>query len=127
MQLKNYKIFAEAYSTLDAESLIGALADDCVFESQMVLTALEGKKAIGEYLRGKFETICNANAHVSCSLERVVSGPVWGAIGKPCIVMHQGEQRAVVLLDQSNDGKITRIDLCIAPTPDDTEPLTIDH
>ena len=123
MQLKNHKIFAEAYSTLDVEPLIGALADDCVFESQMVLEPLEGKEAIENYLRGKFETLRNANAPVSCSLARVVSGSVLGAVGSPCVVMRQEEQEGVALLKQSNDGKINRIDLCIVPRPGDTEPL----
>ena len=123
MQLENYKIFAEAYSTFDVEPLINALADDCVFESQMVLEPLEGKEAIENYLRGKFEALRNANAPISCSLARVVSGSVLGTVGSPCVVMCQEEQEGVALLRQSDDGKINRIDLCIVPRPGDTEPL----
>ena len=65
MPLKNYRIFAEAYSTLDAEPLIEALADDCVLESQKVLEPLEGKKAIEDYLRKKFEAIRTAKQNYS--------------------------------------------------------------
>ena len=51
MQLENYKNFAEAYSTFNVEPLIEALADDCIFESQIILQPLEGKPDIEENLR----------------------------------------------------------------------------
>jgi hypothetical protein len=126
MQLTNHKIFVEAYSTLDIEPLIDVLADDCVYESQMVLTPLKGKKVIGEFLQDKFERIRNTKAYVACSLARVVSGPIWGVLGEPCIVMRQRGQGSVALLKQSDDGKITRIELCIIPTPSETEPLELE-
>ena len=56
MQLENCKVFVEAYSTFNVEPLIEALADDCIFESQMVLQPLEGKPDVEEYLRGKLAT-----------------------------------------------------------------------
>ena len=85
MQLENYKIFAEAYSTFNVEPLIEALADDCIFESQMVLQPLEGKPDIEEYLRGKFATFRKSKTYITCSLARVGSCPVLTAVGKPSL------------------------------------------
>lgn len=126
MQLENYKIFAEAYSTFDAEPLINALAEDCVFESQMVMQPLVGKPAIEEYLRRKMETFRKHKTHIDCSLAQVGSSPVLSANGSPCVVMRQGDGGAVVLLKQSEAGEITRIDLCTSPAPEDTRPLETD-
>lgn len=107
----------------NVEPLIKALADDCIFESQMVLQPLKGKPDIEEYLRGKFETFRKSKTHIACSLARVGSCPVLTAVGKPCVVMHQGGLGAVVLLQHAVDGKIKRVDLCVVSTPEDTRPL----
>lgn len=115
-------LFADAYTNLDAGPLIDALAKDCVFESQMVLKPMKGKTIISNYLRAKFQTIKAGNLPVICSLRRVTSGPVLDAIGEPCVVLCQGDQRAVALIKLNNDGLINRIDLCIVPSPDDTSP-----
>ena len=85
MQLENYKNFAEAYSTFNVEPLIEALADDCIFESQMVLQPLEGKPDIEEYLGEKFATFRKSKTYIACSLARVGSCPVLTAVGKPSL------------------------------------------
>mgnify|MGYP005668571585 CR=1 FL=1 len=120
------KLVAEAYSNLDSELLIDALAEDCVYESQKVLARLEGKNAIADHIRGKFKTIETGKAFVTASVRRVCRGAVFGALGQPCVVLNQGDLGAVVLLELSDDGKIKRIDLCVVPSPADTRPLDED-
>jgi hypothetical protein len=117
------KLVAEAYSNLDSELLIDALAEDCVYESQKVLARLEGKNAIADHIRGKFKTIETGKAFVTASVRRVCRGPVSNTLGKPCVVLNQGEVGAVVLLEISGEGKISRIDICVVPSPADTRPL----
>jgi len=116
------QLFADAYTNLQAKPLTAALADDCVLESQMVLEPMMGKKTIAGYLRGKLQTIKDAKTYVSCSVRRIISGPVVNALGQPCVVMMQGSQGAVVLLNLDDNGLIERIDLCVAPSPADTVP-----
>jgi hypothetical protein len=120
------KLVAEAYANLDAELLIGVLAEDCVYESQQCLAPLEGKNAIAEIIREKFENIEASKTFVTASVRSVCRGPVLGALGKPCVVLSQNNQEAVVLLELSDEGKISRIDLCVVPSPADTRPLEED-
>mgnify|MGYP001825148523 CR=1 FL=1 len=120
MDLELYHLVAKAYTELDAELLIQALSDDCVYESQMVLVPLEGKEAIADLLRGKFKAIKEAGSHVSGSVRRVRTGAIAGAINKPGIVLRQRYTDAVVLLKLSPTNKVSRIDLCIVPAPGNT-------
>ena len=123
MLVKRCKLVAEAYVNLDAELLINALAEDCVYESQQCLAPLEGKNAIAEFIRAKFKNIEVSKAFVTASVRRVYRGPVLGSLGQPCVVLKQGDQGAVVLLKLSGEEKISRIDLCTIPGPADTRPL----
>jgi hypothetical protein len=119
--IERCKIVAKAYLDLDPEPLIEALADDCIYESQKVIEPIVGKAKIEDFMRAKFQTISNSGAFVEASVRRVVSGPVIGAYGQPCVVLKQGDTGAVVLLTLSDTNQIARIDLCIVPTPADTE------
>ena len=124
--LNRLKLVAEAYSSLNAELLIGALAENSTYISQWVMEDLEGKDAIAKYIREKFKTIKKHGISITCSLRRVLSGP-FNAIGKPCIVMCTDEgDECVILVDLSDEDQIERILLCFAPGPSDTVPLEND-
>jgi hypothetical protein len=115
MLIDRCKLVAEAYANLDAELLIDALDEDCVYESQKVLIPLKGKNDIADYIRDKFKTIKANKASITCSVRR--------RHGQPCVVLMQGDTKGVVLLELSKDEKISRIDLCVVPSPAETSPL----
>lgn len=122
------EIYAKAWNRLDFELLEPFLDDDVVYESQEVLSSLNGKAAVSEYLRGKFATIRKAiwrsqvYAEIGhCGTQDGINIQVLSAEPfRPCILMAQGDPSKVlvlVLLDVES-AKIKRIDLCtVVPHP----------
>ena len=104
------------------------LAEDVVYESQQVFSALIGKEEVFDYLKGKMQTIKNNSpqskvyAEVGyCGSQEGYNVQVWSASeGKPCVLMAQGnpnEVLALVLLE-TEEAKIKRVDICtVAPHP----------
>jgi SnoaL-like polyketide cyclase. len=124
---KLVRIYAKAWNRLDPKILEPYLADDVVYDSQMVLDSLVGKEVVYEFIKGKMQTI-KKNRHVSdvfaevgyCSNQNgynVIAFSAWE--NRPCVVLAQGHSENLVgiaLLD-TEDGKIKRIGLCIVPPP----------
>lgn len=117
--------FARCMNTFDVEVLEPVLAEDVVFESQMVLTPLVGKDAVLEHLKAKFETITRNNfptfAEIGyCGKQngRVMLWSAWE--GTPCCLIAQGgkDELVALVLFETDEGKIKRIDLCcVLPEP----------
>ncbi len=119
-----YIQIARAHNTLDASLYAPILADDVVYESQSVFSALEGKEKVLEYLAEKFETIRSYLPESRLFAELGFHGSYPMAPRTdwlPCIVVAQGDSEDVsasVLLTIS-DGLIKRIDICtVVPSPD---------
>ena len=111
--IKLIKEVGKAYNTLNHNVLDASLDDGIIYESQNVLKALKGKKAVMEYLEGKFATIRKLENHVYAEL-----GFLDEAKQKPCIILSQGskENKGALILVEENNNKITRIDICtVAP------------
>jgi hypothetical protein len=51
------KLYAKTWNTLNPAIIEPYLADDVVYESQVVLSPLVGKEAVFDYLQGKMQTI----------------------------------------------------------------------
>ena len=109
------RAYAAMLNTLDVSKLEPFLADDFVYESQMVLVPLASKEAFLDYIRPKLETVKQSNATVYAELGRV------DAYGReqPCVVLAQDAQENLVglVLAKSEGGKLKRLDLCIVPSP----------
>lgn len=122
------EIYARAWNRLDFEILGPFLDDGVVYESQEVFDSLDGKKAVSDYLRGKFATIRRTRwksevyAEIGhCGTQdgnniQVLSAEPF----RPCVLMAQGDPQKVLVLVLLNveSGKIKRIDLCtLVPHP----------
>lgn len=106
--------YAKMMNTLNSSEFESMLADDFSYESQAVLSAINGKKEFIEYIRPKLQTIKNANAKVYAELAEL------SAYGQnECVVVAQGskDNLAATVYIKINNDKITRLDMCLVPDP----------
>jgi hypothetical protein len=113
------RAYAKMMNTLTVEPLELLLADDFVYESQMVFQALESKQAFLEYIVPKLHTIRSSNATVYAEMGTVA------AYGKnqPCVILAQNDKANLValVLAKTDGDKLKRLDLCIVPPPQAAE------
>jgi hypothetical protein len=108
------RAYAAMMNTLDIDQIASLLADDFHYASQWVLAEIESKQAYLDYIGPKLLSIKTSGSKVwaeMASLEREIPGP--------CAVMAQGSKDnlvSLVLAEVAND-KITRLDMCCAPSP----------
>lgn len=132
------KVLCVSYSTGKFEELFPLLSDECVFESQWVLTPNTGKETVIDYftkkgatlrrtgscpectiveLVGNLNTIKNADIHLNGGEARRGSVGLWYPDGKLAMLMRQKSNGEVisVLVDMQLDENdmISRIDLCM--------------
>ena len=128
----------KGYSTGDFEGLFPYLAQDCVLESQWVLTPLCGYEEVVTYFSGKGKSIARDKCFPSCYIVELIgdcnpSGPAavsmkgvvphnpsfdeMNAAGKLCLLMEQtidGETNGLLVDIQLNEEEnVKRIDLCV--------------
>jgi len=123
------KAFAVMWNTMNASVIDPFLADDVTYESQHVMSSLDGKPAVMEYFKGKLQTVKD-------------SGPAskpYFELGtyqdRPCVTAAQGQKEPplAVVLFKIDKGKIQRIDMCgVIPSPNDVErsgeyPVALDN
>ena len=134
---EHLKVLCIGYSTGNFEGLFPLLSDDCVFESQWVLTPNTGKDAVIEYFTGKGATlqkngtcpectivkfignvnmIRNADIHLNGEESKHGSLGLWYPENKLAMLMcqHLNGEVISVIVDIQLDGNdlISRIDLC---------------
>lgn len=107
--------YAKMLNTLDVTHIEGLLADDFSYESQMVMDALDSKERFLDYIKPKLQTISQSKATVFAEIGAV------NAYGEnqPCVILAQGKKTNLVglVLAKVDSGKLTRLDLCIVPSP----------
>lgn len=101
-RIKLLDLFVDAWRNLDAEIIVPYLVPDFEYTSFWVYSSLNHQGYI-DYIRGKFETIRNANS-------QIVVEKGHNEIGKPAVVLTQGKEK-VYLTIEVEDGKIKRADL----------------
>lgn len=114
---------AKSWNNLDTSFIETVLANDFTYESQWVLTPIEGKKFFLSYLHSKFQAIKSAmqKEPMTITAELALHPAMQN---KPCIVLTQitGEGiRQVSLLIKMEQKKIKRIDVCFVPAPTEAE------
>ena len=118
-QLQGLRAYATMMNTLDPDRLEPFLAEDFVYESQMVFEPLTTKQAFMKYIRPKLQTVKRSNATVYAELGSVA------AYGRqqPCVVLAQNSRDNLVgLVLAKSDGRLLkRLDLCIVPPPNTAE------
>ena len=112
---------AKARTALDADFIIDQLASDVVYESQNAIDAIQGKEAVADYLRRRFDFLrdLRTRQNIGEFLPGYVDIPK--AKRHPCIIFRDEHyrQQAVWLLTLNEDNQITRIDICtIIPDPE---------
>lgn len=134
---KYLELVAVGYETGNFESLFPYLAEDCVMESQWVLTPNVGYDTIVSYLTGKGKTLKRTGSNPSCSIQELVvninliknvsfddgkemkhgSVGMQYPSGELCLLMEQtidDKTNGVILRIKLNEEeKISRIDLCM--------------
>ena len=128
--------FEKGYCSGDFSTVFPYLAENCVMESQWVLTPNEGYQAVVDYLTGKGETLKRTGSFPSCSIVELVGGmnlikdadfhvngeKTHGSFGllynsgELCLLMEQtidDKTNGVMLrIKLTEDNKIARVDLC---------------
>lgn len=116
MLTKEYALraYAVMMNTQDESSFADLLADDFHYASQWVFAEIGSRQAYLDYIRPKLLSVKHSGSLVwaeMAHLEREIPGP--------CVVMAQGDKNnliSVVVAEVAN-GKITRLDMCGAPSP----------
>lgn len=103
----------------DVAQLVPLLADDFVYESQVVLQPLRGVPDFVAYITGKFATLAESNYPAFAELGRVHA---YG-LRRPCAVLAQPTKAdlvGIVLAKVAGD-RIARLDVCVIPRPQEAE------
>jgi ADP-ribosylglycohydrolase len=108
------RAYARMMNTLNVSEISGLLADDFHYASQWVFDEIESKTAYLDYISPKLDAIFKSGGAVwaeMASLDREFPGP--------CVIMAQGDRDSLVavVLAKVKSGKIKRLDLCAAPSP----------
>lgn len=114
---------AKSWNNLDTSFIEKELADDFIYESQWVLTPIEGKQEFLSYLHSKFTAIKTAMQTQTMTVTAEIALHP-SMQNKPCIVLTQitsEEIRQVSVLIKIYNKKIKRIDLCFIPDPTEAE------
>ncbi len=118
-ELSAAEAYAEAWNTLDCSVFVRLLASDSRYSSQYVFDELVGDEAIRDYLCGKFQAVCASGSAV----EAVLSEATAGSPGKPCVLLNQDDNNAVVVFETDGQ-RVRRVDLCITQL---YSPVPISH
>lgn len=109
-------LYAEMLNTGNSTKFENFVSDDYRQTSQMSFEDITSKEDFIRYIRDKLETIAKSNSPVFAELGEL------DAYGhKKCVVLAQGTKDNLIgtaFLTISND-KVTRVDLCIVPPPQD--------
>lgn len=114
---------AKSWNNLDTSFIKNELADNFTYESQWVLTPIEGKIDFLNYLESKFRAIKSAMQKETMTvMAELALHPEMNR--KPIIVLTQITSegiRQVSLLITIEEDKIKRIDVCFIPDPTEAE------
>ena len=107
-------IYARMLHSLDSSEFESYLSEDFSYSSQKVLTDMNSKNEFIEYIRPKLEVIKKNKNTVYAELGVC---PAYGHTD--CLIMAQGDKSNLlgVAYASVEEGKISGISLCIAPTP----------
>jgi hypothetical protein len=124
-EIETLKHLAQSWNSLDTRHVKNDLADNLVYESQWVLTPIEGKDDFLRYLESKFQAIKSAyNKQLLIIKAEVAYHPALS--DKPIIILTQitlDRIQMASMIIEFDESKIKRIDLCFIPDPLEANPL----
>lgn len=128
--------FATMLNNVDADAFVPLLAPNVVWESQKVLTPIQGKGDVEAHISRKTAALLAARPDFTVRAELGRCGRqdgsvrVWSATeGRPCVLIYQGadletRRPSGLVLLETIDRLVTRVDLCtIVPPPSSAERL----
>jgi hypothetical protein len=111
--------------TLDPEPLIAVLSENVAYDSQSIQTPLNGRDAVADYFRGRFEFFRSLRGKTD--LGRFIPATIGLPQGAnyPCLIFEVGgDRQAIYHLGLSDAGLIQLIQiLTVAPPPFEAIPL----
>ena len=116
VEQKLLEAYARMMNMLDPSQLDPLLEDDFGYASQNVFEEITSKSQFMAYITAKLKTLAALGGKAK----------VWAELGYltrefpgPCVVVAQGEKDDLiaVVLAKVKNGKLLRLDLCIAPSP----------
>ena len=108
------RAFATMMNTQDVSALAGLLADDFHYTSQWVIAEIDSKQTYLDYIKPKLVSVKRSGIAVWAEMAHLES-----ELPVPCVVLAQGQKDKLVSLVVAEvaGGKITRLDMCGAPSP----------
>ena len=109
------RAYARMMNTLAVGDFGEWLAEDFVYESQNVFSALTSKQAFLDYIVPKLETVARAKATVYAEMGAVTA---YGR-SRPCVILAQNAMDNLVglVIGEFSDGNLMRLDFCVLPPP----------
>lgn len=113
---KSLEAYARMMNMLDPYQLEPLLEDDFGYASQNVFEEITSKSQFMAYITRKLKTLATFGGDAK----------VWAELGYlkrefpgPCVVLAQGgkDDLIAVVLAKVKDGRLLRLDLCVAPSP----------
>ena len=113
---KSLEAYARMMNMLDPSQLEPLLEDDFGYASQNVCEEITSKSQFMAYITGKLKTLATLGGEAK----------VWAELGYltrefpgPCVVLAQGgkDDLIAVVLAKVENGRLVRLDLCVAPSP----------
>ena len=108
------RAYAAMMNTLESSKLEPLLAENFHYASQMVFSEIESRQEYMAYIQPKLEAVRSSGNSVWAEMGSLETG-----FPGPCVILAQGDKEnlvALVLAEVEGDF-ITRIDMCIVPTP----------
>jgi len=112
---KALRAYAKMMNTLDSAHIENMLAENFCYSSQMVFEEIDSKQKFLNYIQSQLQVIRQTGASVYAEMGKV------NAYGEEqlCVILAQNNRDNLVglVLAKVGDGKLTRLDLCIVPSP----------
>lgn len=112
------RAYAAMINTLDVSKLDPFLAENFHYASQWVFSEIESKSKFLGYISVKLQAIRKSGNQVWAEMGRV-GAPYPG----PCVIMAEGNLNNLisVVVAKVDGGKISRLDMCCVPSPEEAE------
>ncbi len=108
--------YARMLNSSNPDYFLPLLDEDFIYESQFVLTPMVSKDSFEKYIVAKLATINESGGKVYAEMGTVSAF----FANQPCVILAQDRTENIVALVLAKvvDGRLARMDLCIAPAPE---------
>ena len=107
--------YGKMLNTLTISHIDNVLDDSFTYQSQCVLSSIDSKDEFLDYMQSKLTSMIENRFLPYAELGEITAF----CLEQPCLIVAQGtkDNLQVLILGKMNNGKLSRIDVCIVPTP----------